>query len=690
MSKHLLITLDIRDSAEQRGDSSQESRYQELYKNAIASIKRLEDENVALKSKVEELSRQNVTTTNNIPSELAADRFSRSFSVSDAEDAILAEVPTCTAPDAAVSFSAADDTGMKAEVTKLRMRYKALADNFRTAKDALMRRKTERNQWKDHAISLERLIQAAESEHNIEIFKSTTEPSTSKASGVHGSAPIQAEISTSQPLSSPNAGQNAGIGQAMVSDKVDPANLPESTQGSSQPTSTEELPSLPPGQLTEVRIKSEPSSDEPSVVFTRPVKRKRDDDPSPASTPQIKRELLHDSSPITLSAVHPATQESIDLDDVGQHTMTPRKRQELENARLLHQTPSISAVTPVAAYVRPDNIPQTARPLHRSSALTPLSVNQERLVRSGGEKPKYNGGPVKRKVGGGIATVTEDGEDYGLSRSELQTSRTPANGASRGRLHALLNTPAIENSPSLTSPPKQRRKLDSDLSIPERRQLPFDSAGRPLLKRSVVQMAPPIDRQGSTSPQRSPVRGPRKSTSSMLRNKPLSELRVDDFKINPATNEGHDFAFSEVVRDKEDRACLPGCTDMHCCGKQFRALALSQRPNPPLTAAQRQDEQRLLEQYLGEYSYRLPTMTKEEKDEVWLEAKTQELANKYGKHRHRYSRMRSPPGFWNADFPSTQDLESDRAEAAKRERKMVAERHREAMRPAGRWLFRDE
>lgn len=624
-----------------------------------------------------------------MPSELAADQFNRSFSASDAEDAILAEVPTCTAPDAASSFSAADNTGMKAEVAKLRMRYKALADNFKTAKDALMRRKTERNQWKDHAISLERLIKAAESEHNIGIF-TTTEVSTSKASAVDTSTPIEAEHSTAQPVSLPNISQNLTMGQVVVKDKVDSANLPESTQGSSQPTSTGELPSPPLGRSTEVKIKSEPSSDEPSVVFTRPVKRKRNDDPVLASTPQLKREPRQDSSPITLSAVHPATQESIDLDDVGQRTMTPRKRQELENARLLHQTPTIPVGTPVAAYVRPDNIPHTARPLHRSSALTPLSVNQQRLVRSGGDKPKYNGRTVKRKVSGAIAAVTEDGEDYGLSRSELQTSRTPANGASRGRLHALLNTPAIEISPSLRSPPKQRRKLESDLSIPERRQLPFDSTGRPLLKRSVVQMVPPTERQGSISPQRSPLRGPRKSASSMLRNKPLSELRVDDFKINPATNEGHDFAFSEVVRDKEDRACLPGCTDMHCCGKQFRALALSQRPNPPLTAAQRQDEQRLLEQYLGEYSYRLSTMTKEEKDEVWLEAKTQELANRYGKHRHRYSRMRSPPGFWNADFPSTQDLESDRAEAAKRERKMVAERHREAMRPAGRWLFRDE
>jgi len=52
--------------------------------------------------------------------------------------------------------------------------------------------------------------------------------------------------------------------------------------------------------------------------------------------------------------------------------------------------------------------------------------------------------------------------------------------------------------------------------------------------------------------------------------------------------------------------------------------------------------------------------------------------------------MRSPPGFWNADFPSTQEMEAEREEAAKREKQTVQDRYREAMRPGGRWLFRDE
>jgi hypothetical protein len=99
---------------------------------------------------------------------------------------------------------------------------------------------------------------------------------------------------------------------------------------------------------------------------------------------------------------------------------------------------------------------------------------------------------------------------------------------------------------------------------------------------------------------------------------------------------------------------------------------------------------KLLEDYLGDQAYRLGTMNRLEREEVWLEAKTRELANKHGRHRHRFSRRQSPPGFWNADFPSTQEMQMDREEADKREKRLVEERWREAMRNDGRWMFRDE
>jgi hypothetical protein len=83
-------------------------------------------------------------------------------------------------------------------------------------------------------------------------------------------------------------------------------------------------------------------------------------------------------------------------------------------------------------------------------------------------------------------------------------------------------------------------------------------------------------------------------------------------------------------------------------------------------------------------------MTKAERDETLLQAKTRELANRHGKHRHAYERRRSPPGFWRLDFPSTQEEREDHQKIEQLERDLVAQRYQEAMRPGGAYLFRDE
>jgi hypothetical protein len=345
--------------------------------------------------------------------------------------------------------------------------------------------------------------------------------------------------------------------------------------------------------------------------------------------------------------------------------------------------------------VRPDGFPQTTRPTHFNSALTPISVNR-RVTRSGGDKPAQQ--PLKKGLGHGIGVLAENGAVYEAEPPAPTPTGTRLKAAAKGKLEAMLNN-AISDDEQAGAyiTPRQRRVPGTprdELHVPARRQLPFDKNQRAIGSRektvALTATSKNIRHAQSPAQKTDASRTRKREDASILRNKPLSELRLDDFKVNPLVNDGEDFAFSEVVRNKADRACLPGCTDMLCCGKQFRALAISQRPNPPLTPAQREEEQKLLEDYLGDYAYRLRDMGEEERMELWVEAKTQELANKYGKHRHRFSRMQSPPGFWNADFPSTQELEADRSEASKREQAAIKERHREAMRPGGRWLFRDE
>ena len=82
-------------------------------------------------------------------------------------------------------------------------------------------------------------------------------------------------------------------------------------------------------------------------------------------------------------------------------------------------------------------------------------------------------------------------------------------------------------------------------------------------------------------------------------------------------------------------------------------------------------------------------MTEGDKKELLLEAKTKQIAEQYGRHRHAHERPRSPPGFWRTDMPCTQEEEQDRVEARKRVRQMVEERRREAVR-GGMWMFADE
>lgn len=596
----------------------------------------------------------------------------------------------------------AEEPDWKLECAKVSHKFKALSANFKQAKDALRKRKEERDRWANHAALLEKKIKTAEEEHGINI--------TDRRSTRATTLPAGRTVEEAAPSPNTSFGCEAGLDQAdldlpplaaaSLHDNNQP--LPDTTAANPSSDSTEsevesrhednELPELPTQGY--VKIKEEPSSD-PIFLSEREVRKRKRDNEEPNAMPLQKIKVEADersSSPI--DPLGPPTllpHESLDLGDVAQRLLTPRKRRELEESqwqeRVKSEASATATTTPRTLFVRPDP-PQTARPIERASALTPLSVNR-RIIQHSKDKPIT---PLKKGLDRGISTLAEDGEAY---RQDKGLDAAP-----KGRLDALLNSPAAQDgTPSGRPTPRTATRPSTtaeDLAIPGRRVLPFEGAGRVRDRPPVQQMltpsrTPTIAATSKIIPQdaRSPLAF-KKGAQSGLRHKPVSQLHPDDFKINPEANEGHDFAFSDVIRGRDERSRMQGCTDMHCCGKHWRALAVSQRPDPPLTATQRQEEQKLLEEYMGDFAYRLGTMDKKERDELWIEAKMQELANKYGKHRYHYSRMRSPPGFWNADFPNTQELEEERSEAAQREKQTVRDRHREAMRPGGRWLFRDE
>lgn len=603
---------------------------------------------------------------------------------------------------ASIPLENAEEPDWKLECAKVSLKFKALSANFKQAKDALRKRKEERDRWANHATLLEKKIKTAEEEHGINI--------TDRRSTRATTLPAGKTVEEAGPSPNTSFTSEAGLDQAdldlpplaaaSLHDNNQP--LPDTTAANPSSDSTEsevesrqdenELPELPTHGC--VKVKEEPSSD-PIFVSEREVRKRKRGDEEPNGLPLQKVKVEADersSSPI--DPLGPPTllpHESLDLGDVAQRLLTPRKRRELEESQWQERVKSEASATPTTTprtlFVRPDP-PQTARPIERTSALTPLSVNR-RIIQPSKDKPVT---PLKKGLDRGISTLAEDGEAY---RQDKGPDAGP-----RGRLDALLNSPAAQvATPSGRPTPRTASRPSTtaeDLAIPGRRVLPFEGAGRVKDRPPVQQMltpsrTPAVAAASKNTPQNAPSPlASKKGVQSGLRYKSVSQLRPDDFKINPEANEGHDFAFSDVIRGRDERSRMQGCTDMHCCGKHWRSLAMSQRPDPPLSAAQRQEEQKLLEEYMGDFAYRLGTMDKKERDELWIEAKMQELANKYGKHRYHYSRMRSPPGFWNPDFPNTQEIEEERSEAAQREKQTVRDRHREAMRPGGRWLFRDE
>ncbi|KAK5992276.1 hypothetical protein PT974_05677 [Cladobotryum mycophilum] len=577
----------------------------------LATIDRLEKENAKLQAQL-------ATMTASTPRDAK-----RRDLLLDAPRYHPPPTPSATETTPTSSNSAKGDNY---DFVKLQLRFNALSDNFKKAKEALQRRKDERDKWIQHATWLEKKIKAAEEEHMIHILERGHRNSRANK---------------------PSASFTSDDGI------LDLPPLPPSTQGEPEEEETMDLPPLEAScEEREVVIKHEPSSDTPVVVSERVLKKRRVEGGGGTEVTGIRRIKLepNDSSPIrTFERYGIHTQESLDLGDIAQKMATPRKRKEVDDPHQGEEQ-EMPSDTPTPLFVHPDH-PQTVSRVNFtkrvpvSSILTPVSGNK-RSIRPTDDKDETPS--VRIGLSRGIGVLAEDGGVYGKDTSERKQRNlnTPISTV-KGRLDCLLNTPALENTPTISRLGQTVDSPQHDLGIPERRELPFERMARQNNKRhstdanTTPRFKAPDQR--TPAPERSPQKG--KNPASVLRRKPLSELRLDDFKINPATNDGHDFAFSEVVRDKDDRACLRGCTDLHCCGKQFRALALSQRPNPPLTAAQRQEEQKLLEAYLGDYSYRLAAMSKEERNELWLEAKTEELANKYGKHRHRFSRMQSPPAF---------------------------------------------
>ncbi|KAI1614799.1 DNA repair protein endonuclease SAE2/CtIP C-terminus-domain-containing protein [Exophiala viscosa] len=284
-----------------------------------------------------------------------------------------------------------------------------------------------------------------------------------------------------------------------------------------------------------------------------------------------------------------------------------------------------------------------------------------------------------------IPAVAEDGEEYSRERpGSAKGKDTGANESSspHQRLQALLTAPGPTPSKLLSRPDTNaadHRLSPSTDEVEPRAPLPPTNVLPSVAPKATSVRKPPF-----LPPKARPAAGP--EDEEPYRSRPVHRLNLSHFKINPAWNGGFDYAFEDVMRGREARKCLPGCTRPECCGAKFRALA------DTLPADKDMTDDELLLYFLGPDSEeRIRTLTPLARLNLIHEARAKRLANQYGKmHRVAYDRAQTPPGFWSTDFPSTQEDKENREKARLMERQEIEKRYEEAKRGDGRWLFADE
>ncbi|KAK4188021.1 DNA repair protein endonuclease SAE2/CtIP C-terminus-domain-containing protein [Podospora australis] len=699
------IEAEIRERDE-RKDASMREEIDQL-KAAAARTEVLQQENQSLRQELEELRKRNALPAPSI-----------SISRPDIRTPVrhaLAEISPNKSIGAWSAKSAATDVesdDLEKRYQNLSRHYKLVALKLDQKSEAGRKLRIERDKWWKYAESLEAKIQRLQAKvgryeqtlhklggaEALDTERETTceAPETEPQGGAGDATRLEQSAFQASFASNPESGTRSGEDQdeprrrraaslsapntSYPNVQADQVRTGDASEISGNADTPDELPPIPSKDRGEddVRIKEEPSSDGPLVVFERSVRKRKPADDDNAMLPPARKIKSEPSSDpvITNEALIFSPHESIDLDDDGIGMPTPRKQRQTlrgvdddatprrdNTSRLLYPRPSVEESS-IAQFAAPPDAPGDFPPDRASWTLD-----------------------------NGIAGLAEDGdEDFRSSKARSAAKKSLKQ--TPGRLQTLLNRVSPEPEPAtlrplrLTNTTPAMRFVEPDTGVAEspsevglRNKMSSKGSGSVQTELATPNVRPRLDSVKSSKP-----------TPTRLRHTPLAQLRLQDFKINPKLNDGLTFAYDEVVRNKADRAELEGCTDYNCCGRHYRAMAESEFNAAGAGVLSRPPDVQMMEDYLGPgQSHQLVEMTREERQEVWLKAKSQDMANRLGRHRHRFARKASPPGYWNPDFPDTQEIVENRAEAAKRAKKQIQERWREAMKfGKGKWLFRDE
>lgn len=267
-----------------------------------------------------------------------------------------------------------------------------------------------------------------------------------------------------------------------------------------------------------------------------------------------------------------------------------------------------------------------------------------------------------------IASIAEDGtystEDVG-SDGDFPHPPITVLEKQGGELEGTTRLSKILNSPAPKTPTLAhlKGKMDISKSAPTKKPLSktfekISSSEPPKRKAWVDPMRYTKGRQAE--------RGPRD----------LSKLDISHFRVNPDMNEGRDYAFAETVRSREARKCLPGCAKT-CCRELVGFVEAAGLPLPAPRGPRWRSSSPL--EFIDE--------ARERAEQEPLDKK---FAARFGKHRDAFARRRSPPGFWDADFPDTQDIEKQIEAAEDMRMQKVEEMRREAEKGGkGRYVYKD-
>lgn len=316
---------------------------------------------------------------------------------------------------------------------------------------------------------------------------------------------------------------------------------------------------------------------------------------------------------------------------------------------------------------------------HPTSILQPISANLPRLPRDE-DKTIANNSKSKRTGGRdqvGILSEAGDADNSQLVAPTGHSDNAARQPATRNTLEELLNEPPPDPAPAVIRQPRKspRKGLSvrnpAQLMTPEsavKRTTPKKGTGTLRRPRGVERSPPPVRLEGEP-----------------LRSRDLRTLKLEDFRINPRYL-GSDFAFADTLRGRDQRRGLHTCTRSDCCGGALRKAV--EMGGAVLSG---KNDSEALAAYLGpQWSSMIEQYNTSKMKEVTMQAHAHVFAEQHGKHRQAFERRSTPPGFWRTDFPSTQETENDRKKALELERQAVEERYREALRPDGRWMFKDE